>query len=408
MNFDSINKSKINPLLIVIYLLAIYLEIPLVTDDIFVPTIACVLIYPIFYFNSGNLNRDDVRFLTACLIIFSLSMIISPQGITLKKFGGVVQTFFSLSLGLFSMKIILKMNKKIFNRILFYSVCFLFLGSILERLDIIKIFSDIFRNTFYHGGQYGVYDAEARDLELIGFERPKLFTTEPSIMAIGYFAIIVSYLIINYSNTKYFIVLIITILMYKIVGSPVIIGAMIVIHLISLMYGKKGNILINNLLMIIIILTLINFFDGEIKLILNRINYFSNNYEITSENLRVVFPFKTMLDVIHEHPFFGIGISGVDSLNSISTLPLSPIEALGNNNFFSIFIYLGILNGSLFIINIIIYLKKYLAIKKSILLIIIFIIFCFTMGGFQTSRFWGFLFLILSSTIMSDKKYENK
>ena len=113
----------------------------------------------------------------------------------------------------------------------------------------------------------------------------------------------------------------------------------------------------------------------------------------SSENIRMVFPYITMKDVLTGSPVWGVGISGKEVVESFTSLPFDLSTNFGNNNFAAMFTYLGLVGAVLFCVVQYYYFKRVLPVRE----IVMFSLFAFglsqTMGAFESPRYWGYLFL---------------
>jgi hypothetical protein len=100
-----------------------------------------------------------------------------------------------------------------------------------------------------------------------------------------------------------------------------------------------------------------------------------------------------MGDVISNYPIFGIGVSGFENLEKISSLNMPYMIAFGNNNIASLFIFLGLFGGLYFAYKFYYYINLYIDKRYLILFIIAIAIISTIMGGFQSPRFWGYVFI---------------
>ena len=120
-----------------------------------------------------------------------------------------------------------------------------------------------------------------------------------------------------------------------------------------------------------------------------------NYFQINSENLRIVFPYLTAMDVLRSSPIFGVGISGKELIGSFSTLNIDPSDAFGNNNFAALFIYLGFFGTFLFARTFYLYLSRHLLSYQLPMIVILILSFAHMGGGFESPRFWGYIFIFI-------------
>ncbi|MCC6503778.1 MAG: O-antigen ligase family protein [Deltaproteobacteria bacterium] len=372
------------------------------SDTFFIPSFLTVFSIPfLFVICRKNIYKSDVSFLLKITGVLFLSAVLSPGKAYIgQKFIGILQTTVSITGGVLIFKLLEPLQKEKLKKMLFILVIALIIGSLLEVAGLIKGLSDAFRNAVYTG-EYKVYENELRDIALAGFSRPKLFTSEPSLLAIGFFVVLNSWLMLDLRRTNFLLAVFATLCMLYITGSPVLIISLFVSFIMIFMRIRRT---INRIYIILFCTASLAFVIMLLYLTTDLLSFFltrwqasvrhSGTYNITSENLRMVFPYLTLIDVMRTSPLFGTGISGKELLDVYSTLPISAEQAFGNNNFAAFFIYLGTIGAVTFIYVF----KKYLVrkgVKNLLLLLIIIAGLSQSMGAFESPRFWGYIFLII-------------
>lgn len=379
-------------------LFTFYTETPLfLSPTLSIPGFMTVLASPfVAILCWKSVKRSDLRFIGQAAGILLLSAVFSPgsEHIWQKLQGGVLQTTFSLVMGVLLVKTMDHLEPETVSRILAAIVAVLVVGTALELLGILSDPSDRFRQAFFSQSDYGVYEAESRDTDLAGFTRPKFFTSEPSLLAIGFFVFANSRLLLSCSYRHFLVTSLLTCAMIVMTASPVLLISVPVSVAILLSHTKSIRMAVAAIVVIAIITALFSVTDTA-GLLLRRFDESLDNaveLDLTSENLRIVFPFLTTLDVLGASPLFGVGISGKDVIPHFSRLSFN--YSLINNNLAGLFIFLGLGGATLFIYVFRRYLKK-LGISNRGLLLIIFLGFSQMMGAFQSPRVWGYAFLFI-------------
>lgn len=390
--------------MVVFFFFTIYTEIPLfITDTFFIPSFLTVFSIPFFaLFCRRDIYKSDALFLLKIAGVLLLSVILSPGKAYIgQKLIGVLQTTVSITAGILLLKLIEPIEKKTLEKVLFIILIVLFIGSLLEISGLIKGLSDSFREAVYKGG-YKVYENETRDISIVGFSRPKLFTSEPSLLAIGFLVIANAWLILAFNRKNFLLAVFATLVMLYITGSPILVISLLVSVIIIFMRIKKATNRIYIVAIAAVFLAPIIMFlylTTEFGVFLtNRMQSSvvqAGTFNITSENLRMVFPYLTLVDIMRASPLFGIGISGKEIIEAYSTLPIAPEYAFGNNNFATLFIYLGIVGSTLFIFVFRGYLMRK-GIGNIFLLAVVIAGLAQSMGAFESPRFWGYIFLIIA------------
>ena len=390
---------------VVFLIVSAYLEIPFaVADGLYVPSFFVLCILP---FMLVHLKRDfsisDFYFLTALACLLLLSVLASPGKEYLsRKVLGLVQTMASVVMGLVLVKFFEKVSKKAVSRILLSIILVIIVGAALEILGPLRIISDGFRDYVYFGSPYGVYSAEDRDIALAGFERPKFFASEPSLVATGLFVFINSWLVLNPSPRRIMAALFFNATSLYLTASPNMIYSALASLCIYWVYRGGISKVASSIFYLLPVFAVIIWAlpeEAPERLMARFSDAFFNvdTYAYTSENIRLVFPFITMFDILQQSPFFGIGISGHDLVETYSSLPFDGLSAFGNNNIAAVFSYLGLVGGPLFFIILYKYVKSCIGYQSLLAFLMCYVGLCLMMGGLQTPRFWSYVFLFLAA-----------
>lgn len=392
--------SAIRAVLLVLFLLSIYVEVPLyITESLFVPSFFTLLVLtPVLaVMYHRRIYKYEAAFVGQVLFLLVLTALLSPGFAYLdQKLLGLVQTMLSIIGGILLFKLLGDLPKRWVARILLALSVLLLAGAFLEVIGILRPISDAFREVAYSSSGYGVYDADERDLGITGFARPKLFTSEPSLLAIGFFAFVNSWLVLAYSKKTLAVTCLGTLLMFVMVGSPVI-ALSLAVSLAVVLFNEPRLSSLTFISGIICIIGLgLAFVNIEVfASFIERINESYRNIgtlSVSSENLRVVFPYITLRDILQNSPFFGIGISGKEVIERFSSLPLDPDIALGNNVLAMFFMYFGLVGSILFIGAILNYWRR-AEVGRILLLVVLVLALSQMMGGFESPRLWGYTFL---------------
>lgn len=398
-------------MIILVFLsLALYVAAPLFfTKTFYVPGFLTVFSIPFLIFiNRNHIYQSDLSFIAKILFVLLLTAFLSPgiDFLAHKIFAGVLQTVVSIIAGIFLVKTMDRLKSKDVAKVFFWLSIFLLIGATLEVVGVLSNLSDAFRAVVFGQGVngYGIYSANARDLILAGFVRPKFFTSEPSLLAIGFSIFSNAWLILSPQKKNYLLFFAGTAIMLYLSASPVFFISILMSVCIIIYHGSyKRNILLYGIIGLIFFVVVgagLFFTGGEVIARLgDRINDATLNaftYKVTSGNLRIVFPFITMIDVMRNSPFFGVGIAGKNVLSLYSSLPFySTVDLLGNNNLATLFIYMGGIGATLFILTFYQYLRRFLSRYELLLLLALVLGFMQMMGGFESPRFWGYVFIFI-------------
>ena len=388
--------------LLVLFLISVYLEIPLyLTSTLFIPSFpTLVFLVPVLtalYYR--RIYKYEALFVGQVFFVLLLSALLSPGFEHLgQKLLGLFQTLVSISSGILLLKLINDLPRRLIARILFALSALLVVGASLEVVGLLRGVSDAFREVVYGGESgYFVYDSEERDAGITGFARPKLFVSEPSLLAVGFFAFVNSWLLLDYSSKNLFLACMGTLLMLGLTGSPALALSLAVTLIVMLRHRGEFFVKLSVPVLLgfaVFALTILNpVVISELVLRLGDLSGYSV-LNPTSEQIRLVFPFITLVDVVKASPLFGVGISGKEVIDSFSSLPIAPDLALGTNALATILTYLGILGSLLFIKVFRDYLLR-IRIREMALLVVFILALSQMMSGVESPRFWGYVFLFI-------------
>lgn len=389
--------------LLTMFLVSTYLEVPFyITSSLFVPAFFTLLflvpVLAIVYHR--RIYKYEALFAGQVFLVLLVTALLSPGFEHLdQKLLGLLQTMASIVSGILLLKLLRDLPARLTARILFALSILLLVGASLEVVGLLRGVSDAFRETVYGGkGSYFVYNADERDVGITGFTRPKFFTSEPSLLAIGFFVFVNAWLVLSYNRKNLVMACIGTLLMIGMTGSLVL-ALSLFVSLSILLYQEKSVVAVGAIALLVGAASLLLVFTTP-DLTSNLLERVGNIFESGSvlypgsEQIRLIFPFITTKDVLLASPIFGVGISGKEVIARYSSLPLDPELALGTNVLAMLFVYLGVVGVFLFVSAFRIYWRR-LRIPQVALLLILILALSQMMGGFETPRFWGYAFLFI-------------
>ena len=391
-------------LLLALFLLSIYTQVSLYVGFVIPSTFTLLILMPLLalmYYR--RIYKYELFFVGQVFLILLLTAFLSPGLEYLdQKLLGLIQTIASIIGGILLLKLVSNLPNQWLARTLLALWVVLLVGAALEVVGVLTGVSDAFREAAYGQGEgtYGIYDSSSRDTELIGHERPKLFTSEPSFLAIGFFAFINSWLIVAYSQRNLFVACMATLLMLGLSGSPILFLSLSVSIIVMLFSENRVDYSVLALASICLVVLAAAYIRSDIAsdFMVRASDAYQNAGSAThlgSENRRLFFPFITVVDVIKNSPLFGIGISGKELVADYSSLPLDPEAAMGDNALAMFFMYCGLVGSPLFIKAVYDYWRR-MRIDQIMLLVVPILALSQTMGGFETPRFWGYTFLFVA------------
>lgn len=404
------NRNHVFVALCFIFLGA-YTEVGLSVGGGYIPSFFTILFCGISYLLiRPPIYLRDLRLLFFFMLFVFASALLAPNYNDINsRFVGVLQISIAFAVFVATFKVLTHIGPDFMARFLLWMLRLLVILTITEYFGLTTEISDSVRSIIYASSNYGLYQADARDLSFGTSIRPKVFTTEPSLVAIGFFILVVGVVASSKSLMLLIEVAIYIFLQYYFLNSPIVLLSLVAfVWVLSNRYGMIVYGLSFILLMpFLYVLGDVAFERMERLSIANIIDAFVS-YDlkhVSSEMLRLVFPYIAVLDVFNVNPFTGLGISGKRSLELYSTITPDYVIAFGNNAFATIFIYFGLIGVVCLFSIMYFYLRAYV-VSFTILLGVVFL-FMQTMGGFETVRFWVYLAFLVSffATKGSDSRH---
>ena len=391
-------------LLLVAAVLSTYLAIPLVSGGrLLVPSVTTVALMPLlFLIVYRDLSPADLVFLPKITFILFLSILFSPgHEYVTEKFLSVVQFCLAISVTIMTVRLMLQMSPKAIERALAALWSLLLAGSILEITGLTQDLSDTFRFWAYEG-TYTLYDADLRDINMVGWVRPKVFSVEPSVVTKMFIALINSWLLVRVTGMKGAVVAVATGAMFVIMGSPMLVVS-IAITLTILVWNRQASArsrVATVLATLVASVLFLSFFGDTAMSTLDarmaRIGSVQadGQLEQRSENLRAIVPWVTLVNTWSSWPVFGVGFGGKEVVVEVSNLSNSNYRfAMGANAAAEVGTYLGLLGGTLFI-WLLLRQAYHTGVQSLAMMLAVVFLFSLLMGGVDSFRYWGHIALL--------------
>lgn len=389
-----------------------YLAVPLIAGGrMLVPSFPTVALMPFLYMAvRRNLTIADLTFLMHLTFVLLLSIALSPGYMYIQqKLFALIQCAMAITVALLMVRLMQQLPRKSLERSLLVLWCMIIGGAVLELLEITRGASDAFRAWAY-SGTYTLYEADMRDFDLVGWSRPKLFSSEPSHVTKFFIASINAWLLARVTWGKAAVVAGATVLMLVIMGSPMLLvsAAMTMAILIWDQRAKLGA-RVMTVMVVLLIGALVGAYYAEstfskVAARVAKVDPSSTSVQgaPSSEERRMIIPYLTLTDTLLRWPLFGAGIGGKEVVIQHNTLPVStPKEALGNNAFADIGIYLGIVGGAWFTLLLLVQARRS-GVRRLWLLVALVVMFSQLVGGFDSFRYWGFIALFWGALAVAD------
>jgi len=386
-------------------LMGAYIEPPLpIGDGWILPSFATVLALPVLLLVMlGTLRRRDIVLLASVAGLLLVSAVLSPGLEWIReKVLGLAQTLVAMVGGLLLFKLAEFLPVPVLRRVLAVGWVLLLVAATLEVVGVLRPAVVAFGEAVYHTGGYQFYSADLRDIELLGFARPKVFTSEPSLVAIAFYVLLTGWLALRVTLLRLLVAIAAATVMLSLVGSPVLLIAVPVLCLIYARLGPRDMLTLALAVVVVAgaVLLLPLLIPGVVERLAERLDAAVTNAATlapTSENLRLVIPAVTTVDVLTASPLLGVGISGKEVMGQFSALP--GVDFAGDTQFgnaFALFLcYLGLAGAALFVGILRRWLRES-GVRYGGLCTVVVIGLSQAMGGFETPRFWAYIFLVLA------------
>jgi hypothetical protein len=399
-------------MLLVAAVLSTYLVIPLVSGGrLLVPSVTTVALMPLlFLIVYRDLSTADIVFLPKVIFVLLLSMLFSPGHKYLtENFLSLAQFCLALAVTIMTVRLMLQMRREVLERTLLALWCVLLAGSVLEVAGLTRELSDSFRFWAYEG-TYTLYDGDARDTNMVGWVRPKVFSVEPSDVAKMFIVLINSWLLVRVTTTKCAVVAVATGAMFMIMGSPMLVVS-IAITLTILVWNRQASVRsrVATVLATMVASVLFLTFFGEtaVSTLDSRFERIGSvqadgQLEFRSENLRAVVPWVTLINTWSRWPIFGVGFGGKEVVLEESGMATTNYRfAMGSNAAAEVGTYLGLLGGAWFI-WLLMRQASHTGVRSLTVLLAAAFLFSLLMGGLDSFRYWGHIALLWGALAVAD------
>jgi hypothetical protein len=398
--------------LLIVIACCTYLHVPLLSGGrLLVPSFPTVVLAPILLLTVWrSISKADELFLPKVAFVMLLSIGLSPgyEHVGQKLFG-LVQLAMALGVAILVVRLMQQIRRPLLERALLLIWCLIIAGSILEVTGVIRDASDAFRQWAY-AGAFTLYDSTLRDMNMVGWPRPKLFSVEPSHVTKFFTASVNAWLLVRVSWAKVAVAAGATLAMLVIMGSPSLLASAAIT--VAIVVWDRGASLRAKVMMVIggllIGAVLAVYFGGaaysSIEGRLTSLGETSSQRrnDPTSEDQRMVYPYMTLAGTWLRWPLFGVGITGKEVVAETTTLSLrNPEIALGNNAMAEFGTYLGLVGGALFVYLLLSQVNQ-TGVKRLGLIVAMIAVFSQLMGGMESFRYWGFIALLWGGLAVAD------
>jgi hypothetical protein len=384
-----------------VWFFLLYTEIPLsLGGSKFIPSVGFFILMPFVLptiFAHIKLHHLLFIVVTTLLAIITLAVKFDARLIS-SSIIKILQLIYSLCIFVTTYLLLVNLPFVVVKQAIGGFLLFIIIGTILERLDITASLSQAFR-TLYSDTLYGAEIDSQREINVAGFVRPYVFTSEPSFVGLGFFVFSSAYFFLVRNIITDLLILFSIFLMLVLLGSPTVaFGLLLLLPSLLLktnLSPKKLTALIGTLIVVLGIFFSVGAAGNVFTTIAERITEELFD-EASSIYVRVIVPYGiTLPQVFSEYPLWGVGFGNYGYINLLFGYPFDYLEQdsvfiQGANGFVTLIVYFGII-GTSFLFSLLVAFTRYNKIKYPVLCILYIVIMSQILGGISTPRYWGFI-----------------
>jgi hypothetical protein len=399
--------------LLIIVAISTYMSVPLLSGGrLLVPSFPTVALAPLLLLAAWpNLSKSDEFFLLKIAFVLLLSIALSPGYEHVEeKFRGLIQYIMSIGIAILMIRLMQQMRHALLERTLLVLWCLILIGSVLEVLGLTRDISDSFREWAY-GGAFTLYDGDNRDITMVGFVRPKLFSAEPSHVTKFFIAAINSWLLVRITLPKVAVVAGATLIMLVLMGSPMLIVSAAITAVIVVWdrrTSRRARIAMILVTLLIGVIFGLSYEGSSYSTVTSRLASVaeSTTTNAGSEERRMILPYMTLAETWLRWPLFGVGIGGGEVIMDNTTLQVTKLgDAIGNNALAETGWMLGLL-GCVWIVYLLLRQAQQTGVYRLGLIVVIVALFSQLIGGIVTFRYWGFIALFWGALAVADSEFD--
>lgn len=391
---------------------AAYVDFPILLSGIVVPSfLVLVFATPLILTETRSaIKRPEFRKLVLILAFLVVATFFFGEFTNiLERLKGLLQTVTAICISYISYSYLVR-NPSTLHKASLYCLTFIVLFSITEAAGVTKELSDSFRNYVFPADLVNyLYTSSDRDLSLAGFERPKVFTAEPSYAAIAFFAMSIVAIKTNPTRKTFLLLMLSNLVMAYLYRSPIIYSTICIILYIYSIEKKLYRLGSAGGLLFIIALAAVAWALPSLLEVLGRPLLTGDLSSLdlaalNSQTIRFLVPIHTSLDVLSNYPLFGTGLTGKETIERISTLYVPAQSAMGTNSVFTLLMYFGAFGTAIYLLLFFSLLKT---IDRHYLVTIVpcVTIYANMLGGYETVKYWFFMFVIFAAYKKSFPKH---
>lgn len=414
--------SAADRLLVGLYLLGIYVGVAVhLPGGVPVPdVVAGAAGLALLANNAGEIRVPAAATLIAVLVIGVASALSAPgDWLLFERFKGFVQLAYSLLIGYGLFLAASRLPRHWLARVFLVLCLAILVGGALETaVPAFKAVSDAFRGWAF---DFGVYNADLRDELLYGRIRPKVFTSEPSFVAFSYTLFAFAWYVLSRRAAKAVMFVGLLAVGYVLLRSPTMligVGLVPVYEvLLASRCGPAGARRLNwgraTTAAVISAGLAVGGLVVAQDVLAERIHHILSGHD-PSFFSRIIAPPIIAAQVIHQHPFTGVGITGWEYLSAAVNQLYATTHWLAmdtgfdsaqhalTNYFWLHWIFLGLFWGTVMIVALSWYLRR-LGVPSVLFCWAVWVVFGQAAGGYVDPRTWSVLILAAILSVVHER-----
>lgn len=413
--------DAVSRFLVLLFLLGVYLGVAvklpggIPVPDVIAGLAGCLLLLT-------QVRRMEERHLIAIfgvLVLYAVTVLAAPDyRYLIERFKGFIQLSYSVLIGYAFFLVATRYRRSRLARIFLVFSILILIGCALENYTPLKSLSDNFRGWAFNSG---VYSADLRDQLFYGRVRPKLFTSEPSIVAFMFALFSFAWYVLARSRGKILVFLAMVGAGYFVIRGPSLLLGVALVPAYELLlasrrgpsdnahldFGRAAGAIALAVLIVGAAIPLVH------ALYANRLEAIFSG-EDPSFFSRVIAPPLVAFKVIAAHPIAGAGLTGwefidVPTHQVYATAPWFSSNyrfggaALSITNFFWLhWIFLGLFWGGIMLVALSLMLRS-LAVPSIAFCWITWAVFGQGAGSYVGPRAWTVLFLAAVIAVIHER-----
>lgn len=376
---------------------------------------------------ASRVHESHVIALLVVLVLYLVNVLLAPnETFLLKRVTGFIQLSYSLIIGYALFLTFVHADRRQLGRLLLFLCVAILIGCLLERtVPAFQALSDAARAKLYDENM--IYKSDLRDLELYGGVRPKLFTSEPSAVAIGFTIFCAGWLMIapwRDWRIKLGVYLGLLFCAYLVIHGPtLVLGLVLVVPYLmilqpwrsktprrQILWGRLVGVgALGAALAVVALLAMSHLFAARFEEVANDSD--------PSFFYRVIGPTLVAFDVMVRHPLTGAGLTGEEFIADrvLQVYYMSPsfsprweystTAAVLTNYFWLHWIYLGPVWGVVLIAALSVWLRA-LGVANITACWIGWVVLGQASGAYVSPKTWMILLLIGAASVLHRRQPE--